>query len=63
MLPHEKELFESYSVSAETPKHWIPANWALAMTYNAWQHGHIESAKYKVTLQEVSAVSKLQICF
>ncbi|VDO62584.1 unnamed protein product [Heligmosomoides polygyrus] len=49
MLPHEKELFESYSVSAETPKHWIPANWALAMTYNAWQHGHIESLFKEIT--------------
>ncbi|KAK6039983.1 bestrophin-3 domain protein [Cooperia oncophora] len=50
MLPHEKEIFESYNGSS--PKYWIPANWALAMTYQAWKHGYIESAYYKVTLQE-----------
>ncbi|KAK6016080.1 hypothetical protein OSTOST_18438 [Ostertagia ostertagi] len=52
MLPHEKEIFQSYDDSAKTPKYWIPASWALTMTYQAWKHGHIESAKYKVTLQE-----------
>ncbi|WKY04446.1 hypothetical protein Q1695_005444 [Nippostrongylus brasiliensis] len=52
MLPHEKEAFESYTDSDHSPKYWIPANWALAMTYNAWKHGHIESDYYKVTLQE-----------
>ncbi|KAK6050016.1 Bestrophin [Cooperia oncophora] len=51
MLPHEKEIFKSYNGSS--PKYWIPANWALAMTYQAWKHGYIESAYYKVTLQEV----------
>ncbi|KIH47516.1 Bestrophin [Ancylostoma duodenale] len=52
MMPHEKEIFETYSDKANTPKHWIPANWALAMTYQAWKNGHIESAYYKATLQE-----------
>ncbi|VDO39439.1 unnamed protein product [Haemonchus placei] len=47
-----RKLFESYDDSAHTPKYWIPANWALSMTYEAWKHGHIESAYYKVTLQE-----------
>ncbi|RCN50398.1 Bestrophin [Ancylostoma caninum] len=52
MMPHEKEIFESYSDKANTPKYWIPANWALAMTYQAWKNGHIENAYYKLTLQE-----------
>ncbi|KAL6740085.1 hypothetical protein Aduo_013472 [Ancylostoma duodenale] len=52
MMPHEKEIFESYSDKANTPKYWIPANWALAMTYQAWKNGHIENPHYKLTLQE-----------
>ncbi|KAL6740087.1 hypothetical protein Aduo_013474 [Ancylostoma duodenale] len=52
MMPHEKEIFETYNDKANTPKYWIPANWALAMTYQAWKNGHIESAYYKATLQE-----------
>uniref|UniRef100_A0A158P7B2 Bestrophin homolog n=1 Tax=Angiostrongylus cantonensis TaxID=6313 RepID=A0A158P7B2_ANGCA len=52
MLPHEKEIFQSYSDAAGTPKYWIPASWALSMTYEAWKHGYIESAYYKVVLQE-----------
>lgn len=52
-MPHEKEIFELYNDKSNTPKYWIPANWALSMTYEAWKHGHIESAYYKVTLQEV----------
>ncbi|KIH60926.1 hypothetical protein ANCDUO_08807 [Ancylostoma duodenale] len=51
-MPHEKEIFESYSDKANTPKYWIPANWALAMTYQAWKNGHIENPHYKLTLQE-----------
>ncbi|VDM61920.1 unnamed protein product [Angiostrongylus costaricensis] len=52
MLPHEKEIFQSYSDATGTPKYWIPASWALSMTYEAWKHGYIESAYYKVVLQE-----------
>ncbi|KAJ1372715.1 Bestrophin 24 [Parelaphostrongylus tenuis] len=52
MLPHEKDIYESYSDTGDTPKYWIPASWALSMTYEAWKHGHIENAYYKVTLQE-----------
>ncbi|KHJ81792.1 hypothetical protein OESDEN_18520 [Oesophagostomum dentatum] len=52
MMPHEKEIFDSYKVKPNTPKYWIPANWALAMTYQAWKNGNIENAYYKYTLQE-----------
>ncbi|ETN73309.1 Bestrophin [Necator americanus] len=52
MMSHEKENFESYSDKSNTPKYWIPANWALAMTQQAWKHGNIESPYYKVVLQE-----------
>lgn len=49
MLPHEKKIYEEYGDN--TPKYWVPANWALDITYKAWKHGHIESDYYKVALQ------------
>ncbi|KAK6039981.1 hypothetical protein COOONC_22514 [Cooperia oncophora] len=49
-----------YSSHTMAPRRNIgyQANWALAMTYQAWKHGHIESAYYKVTLQEVRNVEQ-----
>ncbi|KAK6747911.1 hypothetical protein RB195_000864 [Necator americanus] len=54
MMPHEKELFESYNdkLSSSSSKYWIPANWAFAITQQAWEEGNIESPYYRVVLQE-----------
>ncbi|CAD6194694.1 unnamed protein product [Caenorhabditis auriculariae] len=51
MLPEEKELYESYADQHDTPRYWIPANWALDMTYQAWKDGYIESAYFKAQVE------------
>ncbi|KAK6747910.1 hypothetical protein RB195_000864 [Necator americanus] len=59
MMPHEKELFESYNdkLSSSSSKYWIPANWAFAITQQAWEEGNIESPYYRVVLQEIDTYS------
>ncbi|CAJ0603445.1 unnamed protein product [Cylicocyclus nassatus] len=51
LMPHEKELLEKLE-TPNTPNYWIPANWALEMTYQAWKDGHIDSDYYKSILEK-----------
>ncbi|CAI4228479.1 unnamed protein product [Auanema sp. JU1783] len=61
LLPQEKELLDEYDDHGKTPKYWVPANWALSMTYKAWKQGHIESDYFKAALEKEIRTFREQI--
>ncbi|EGT37177.1 hypothetical protein CAEBREN_29554 [Caenorhabditis brenneri] len=54
MNKHELELYNSYDTKYNSKlgtKYWIPANWALCMTYKARKDGYIESDYFKAQME------------
>uniref|UniRef100_A0A8R1DYE3 Bestrophin homolog n=1 Tax=Caenorhabditis japonica TaxID=281687 RepID=A0A8R1DYE3_CAEJA len=54
MNKHELELYNSYDTKYNSKlgtKYWIPANWALCMTYKARKDGYIESNYFKAQME------------
>ncbi|CAB3406965.1 unnamed protein product [Caenorhabditis bovis] len=55
MTKDELELYNSYESKYNSrlgTKYWIPANWALSMSYMAWKDGYIESEYFKAQVEK-----------